>query len=124
MTASDFQVGNGPENTRDQDLSTRWSARGDGQWIQYDLDSPRKVNDVRIAWYRGNVRQTRFDLEVSLDDAAWTKVFSGSSSGSTLELERYEVESMSARYFRIVGHGNTENNWNSVTEVEIHGCQN
>src|SRR5438034_8217740 len=29
--------GNIPQNTLDNNLATRWSASGDGQWIRYDL---------------------------------------------------------------------------------------
>jgi len=120
VTASDFEDPNVPENTLDQDLSTRWSAEGNGQWIKYNLGAPQMVNEVHIAWHRGDKRQTDFDLEVSLDAANWTEVFSGSSGGSTLGLERYGFDDVRARYVRIVGHGNTENDWNSITEVEIH----
>ena len=36
------------------------------------------------------------------------------------ELEPYAFADVTARYVRIVGHGNTANAWNSLTEVEIH----
>ena len=36
VTAS-LDDGNIAENTLDSDLSSRWSARGVGQWIEYDL---------------------------------------------------------------------------------------
>ena len=121
VRASAFQGANVPQNTLDQDLGTRWSAEGDGQWIEYDLDSTQTVNAVRIAWYRGDERQADFDLEVSLDASTWTEVFSGSSSGTTLGLEGYDFDDVSARYVRIVGHGNTQNEWTSITEVEIIG---
>src|SRR5262245_8729049 len=45
--------GNVPANTIDGSLSTRWSASGDGQWIQFDLGASRPVGSVAIAWYQG-----------------------------------------------------------------------
>ncbi|MFD8381200.1 discoidin domain-containing protein [Streptomyces sp. NPDC059679] len=41
--------GNVPANTLDKDLSTRWSAEGDGVWIRYDLGSAQAIGSVSIA---------------------------------------------------------------------------
>jgi hypothetical protein len=121
VTASTWQEPNVPANTRDANLSTRWAASGDGQWLRYDLGTPRQVSQVAIAWYQGDRRQSAFTLEVSTNGTQWTTVYSDNSSGTTLELEPYSVTPMTAQYVRIVGHGNTANLWNSVTEVEIWG---
>src|SRR5438445_283749 len=113
--------GNVPQNTRDNNLATRWSAQGDGQWIRYDLGAVAAMDQVDIAWYLGDTRITYFDIQVSLDTVTWTMVFSGQSSGQTLQLESYAFPTASGRYVRIVGHGNSQSTWNSVTEVAILG---
>src|SRR5438445_340974 len=113
--------GNLPQNTLDKNLATRWSAPGDGQWIRFDLGALATVDHVDIAWYLGNTRIAYFDIQVSLDTVTWTKVFSGQSSGQTLQLERYAFPTTTSRYVRIVGHGNSSSTWNSVTEVAILG---
>lgn len=113
--------GNLPVNTVDGQLGTRWSAQGDGQWIQYDLQAPRMVGHVKIAWHNGSSRKAAFDLQVSTDGKAFTTVFGGQSSGSSSALETYDFTDVSARYVRVVGHGNSANAWNSITETEIHG---
>src|SRR6266550_5642905 len=113
--------GNLPENTLDNDLATRWSAQGDGQWIQYDLGALAAIDHLDIAWYLGDTRASSFDIQVSLDTVTWTQVFSGQSSGQTLQLERYAFSTTSGRYLRIVGHGNNTSTWNSITEVAILG---
>src|SRR5213592_3119340 len=79
--------GNVPQNTLDNNLATRWSASGDGQWIQYDLGALATISSVGIAWYAGDTRISYFDIQVSLDTVTWTKVFSGQTSGQTLQLE-------------------------------------
>jgi hypothetical protein len=124
VTASSVQSPNVATNTRDSDMSTRWSAEGDGQWIAYDLGTPRTVSQVAIAWYQGNQRQASFAIEVSSNGANWTEVHSGNSRGRTLSLEPYDFTAVSARYVRILGYGNTVNSWNSITEVEISGAGN
>src|SRR5438309_8198509 len=113
--------GNLPENTLDNNLATRWSASGDGQWIQYALGALAAIDHVDIAWYLGDTRIASFDIQVSLDTVTWTQVFSGQSSGQTLQLESYAFPTTSGRYVRIVGHGNSTSAWNSITEVAILG---
>jgi len=44
---------------------------------------------------------------VSPDTVTWTQVFSGRSSGQTVQLESYAFSTTSGRYVRIVGHGNS-----------------
>jgi hypothetical protein len=115
--------GNIPENTLDGDLGTRWSADGQGQWIRYDLGSVQNIEEVRIAFYIGNQRTSTFDIQVSQNDTDWTTVLSTTSGGDTLQLQHFSFSSAPARYVRYLGYGNSQNNWNSLTEVEIWGQQ-
>ena len=112
--------GNVPENTLDGSLSTRWSASGDGQWIRYDLGASATVGSVKIAWYQGSQRSSSFEIQTSDNASTWATVFSGASSGGTTGLETYDVADSLRRYVRIVGHGNSQNLWNSITEVELY----
>jgi hypothetical protein len=111
--------GNAPGNTVDNDLATRWSANGDGQWIQYDLGTARTVSRVKVAVYNGNSRRNRFDLQLSTCCGTWATVFSGESSGTTTAEVAYDFTAQDARYVRYLGHGNSVNAFNSVTEVSV-----
>src|SRR5438445_13150856 len=107
--------GNLPENTLDNNLATRWSASGDGQWIQYDLGAIAAIDHLDIAWYLGDTRTASFDIQVSLDTVTWTQVFSGQSSGQTLQLESYAFPTTSCSDVRISGHGSSNNYTSSLT---------
>jgi hypothetical protein len=125
VVASAYQDPNVPQNTRDGNLATRWSANGDGQWIRYDLGSTLTIGSITIAWYLGTSWQSAFELQVSLDGATWSPVYTGRSSGQTLQPERYDFPAVPARYVRIVGHGQWNGTtlsswWNSITEVAIY----
>jgi hypothetical protein len=112
--------GNVPGNSVDNALATRWSANGDGQWIRYDLGSSQTVTHVRIAFYTGNTRTTRFDLQLSNDGSSWTNVLTNVSSGGTTTQEQtFDFTDQAARYVRYFGHGNSTNLWNSLSEVSI-----
>ena len=113
--------GNVPANTRDGNFGTRWSAEGDPEWIQFDLGGSRSLHFVWIAWYQGDQRQARFDVQVSATGTSWTTVHSGLSSGNTTAFETVNFTDTTGRYVRVVGHGNTDNDWNSITEVKIFG---
>ena len=114
--------GNLPANTVDGSLATRWSANGDGVWIQLDLGATRNVAFVQLATYNGNLRRSRFDLQYSTGGGVWSDLLVGrETSGTTTELETFDFADVGARWIRFVGHGNSVNLWNSYTEIEIWG---
>ncbi|MDT0342860.1 discoidin domain-containing protein [Streptomyces litchfieldiae] len=120
-TASDHD-GNVPANAIDGDLATRWSAEGDGVWLRLDLGSARPVGSLAVAWHRGDARVTTFDVQLSADGSVWTTALAGRrSSGATAGFESYDFAHGSARYVRLVGHGNTANDWTSVSEITVRG---
>jgi poly(beta-D-mannuronate) lyase len=126
VTASTYDVANNavPANAVDGDLSTRWAGQGDGAFITFDLGGTQNVQLIKIAWYQGNTRTTTFDvLAGGSSSGPWTTLINrGVSSGTTTNVETYDFADTSARYIRIVGHGNSSGNgWNSISEVELWG---
>lgn len=116
--------GHGPENTIDGNLSesSRWSTQGNGEWIQYDLGAVYEVTSLKIAFYLGDQRSTRFDVQVSLDGSSWTTAATDmQSSGSTTGLEEFDITDSQARYVRLMCYGNTASDWNSIIETEVYG---
>lgn len=113
--------GNVPENAIDGDLGTRWSGYGEEAWIRFDLGSSTLVDRIDIAFYRGDLREQDFMIETSTDGSDWEEVFEDESSGETNELQSFDLDNSTARYVRFVGDGNSENDWNSITEVVIYG---
>lgn len=111
--------GHVPANVLDGDLTTRWSAQGDGQWLQVDLGSQRTVSKVSVAGHLGDQRAARFDLQASRDGLTWSTLARELSSASTTRPETYDVPDTAARYVRYVGHGATGTTWNSVTELAV-----
>ncbi|MCP4049732.1 MAG: discoidin domain-containing protein [bacterium] len=121
VKASSYQEPNAPENTTDSNLDTRWSAEGDGEWIQFNLGGTKKVKNISIAFYNGDQRISTFDVVVS--ENPWFSDYNiilnnQQSSGNSIQLEHFNLN-VNARYIRIVGHGNSVNKWNSYTEISI-----
>jgi len=111
--------GNIASNTLDTNLATRWSALGDGQWIAYELGAENhQIDSLSLAFFKGDQRTANFQVQVSNDTQTWTTVWSGDQPSSTLELQTIALDTQ-GRYLRILGFGNSQNGWNSITEVEI-----
>lgn len=122
IVSSNGDDGNVAENTIDGKLDTRWSSNGLGKYITYDLKETKKIDEIRIAWYKGDQRKAYF--QVAVGDSKYTlntilnKKQEG-SSGTTEGFESYELPDTDARYLRIRGFGNSESEWNSISEVQI-----
>ncbi len=113
--------GNVAANALDGSLATRWSASGDGQWIRFDLGAARTVAFVKLAWYKGDTRSAIFDVQLAdAPGGPWRTALAGArSSAGTLALETHDFPDGAGRHLRILGHGNTQNPWNSLTEAEV-----
>ena len=117
--------GNVPANTIDGSLSTRWSSLGaTGKYITYDLGSTQEISGVKIAFYKGNQRKAYFKIRVGNSTSTLSTVFDAKaegSSGTTSNFETFTFPKVNARYVRISCFGNSDNNWNSITETQILG---
>lgn len=111
----------GDYTTLDNTLSTYWALVTDGAWIQYDFGAIKNINQVLIAFASGDKRTANFEIMTSTDKTNWTKVYSGVSSGTTLQPQTFPFTPVNARYLRVVGHGNSASGWNSFTEIGVNG---
>lgn len=108
------------QTVMDGNLSTYWDSKDDNEWIQFSLCAEQNLKGIKIAFKRGNMRVTYFDVEVSLDGIEWQKVISnGESNGLQTPLELFSFSEVGAKYVRIVGQGNSDNVQNHYTEVEL-----
>ena len=110
------------EKTLDNNMDTRWAAQGTNSWISYDLGAVKNISYLNISFYRGDQRYQDFSVEVSNDNANWIPVYEGTSNGNTSLPQKFDFDDVAARYIRIIGKGNTQNDWNSITETEIYGA--
>lgn len=113
--------GNLGENVMDGNFETRWSAAGDGQFLWYDLGTPKKIESMLVAYYSGDKRKGYFDIQVSDDGENWRTVKECVSSGATNKEEVYDLGGIETRFIRFYGHGTSASGggWNSVTEIGI-----
>lgn len=121
VKASGSQSAHPPKNTIGNNLDSRWSNFGLGSWIQADLGAQKVICNVDIAFYKGNERHYNFVVSVSSEGTNFTDIFTGRSSGRTLSLEKYDFPDVIAKYIKITVNGNTQNNYASITDIDIYG---
>lgn len=115
------QMENGAENVMDGDSKSYWACDTKGGYITFELPEPVMYSGVSMAFIAGDKRKAYFDIEVSEDGNNWTPVYQeAETSGTTLELEKYEFTPIKGRFIRIIGYGNSISQWFSLAEVEIH----
>jgi hypothetical protein len=113
--------GNEPSNVGDGNLETRWSAEGT-EWLAIDLGGAFTVRGIGVAAMRGDARQSSFKVLVSPDGANFTEVGAFKTSGQSLNIEFFGFKPQTGvRWVRVLGSGNSDNGWNSYTEVEVYG---
>lgn len=123
--ASNSQEGNLPLNIFDGNTETRWSAQGDGESVTVELDSISAISFVKLYFYQGETRTAYFDIQGSDDNETWDNILSSNSCGFSSGYQVFNVSetfsSSDYQYLRLVGHGNSANDWNSYSEIEIYG---
>ncbi len=99
---------------------TRPKGPARGQWLLLDLGDKHNIASAKIAWIYGDRRQYAFEVQTSTDKKNWTQVFEGKSSGKTADMRLFPLEQSAARYVRITGFGNNENDWTNIAELTLH----
>ncbi|MCB5228191.1 polysaccharide lyase family 7 protein [Alishewanella sp. 16-MA] len=103
---------------------SRWSNDGRNAALILDLGSVKTLGALTIKWFEGNKRIARFSVETSSDNTSWTTVLTqADSSGRHSGFELVKIEPTSARYIKLIGLGNNENQNNAIVEVQAHYCQ-
>ncbi len=108
---------NFPAKAFDGDLSTRYAAQNFD--ATFDLGSVCQLDSVDLAFWFNEIRRQKYSLSVSADGINYVDVFNGTSAlGNTYET--VNVNSY-ARYIRVRGFGNSDNDWTSLLEIIPYG---
>lgn len=104
----------------DMNFETRWTSSGKSEWFTLDLGGLYDLDYLLMSFYSGDKRSTIFEIEVSADGENWREAWAGQSSGETAELEQFMLENADGvRHIRVNCHGNTSNDYNSITETIV-----
>ena len=119
---SDDGAGNTIEGIFDGNFTSRWAFQGEGDsaWGIFDLGTVYSLDKIMLAFYSGNKRVYSFAIEVSEDGVNYQRVLDqAKSSGTSTELESFDLGGVNARYVKYIGAGNSVNAWNNITELVL-----
>ena len=109
----------------DGDLSTSWGTKGrDGTETGiFDLGRLYKLDEIMIAFHKGNEIVWEFGVMISKDGVTYVPVIQKqASSGSTTALESFDLNDVEARYVKMLGYGNKNGSeWNTLKEIILLG---
>lgn len=112
-----------PTNVIDGDTSfaSRWAASGSPVNLTIQLEEISAVSEVGIAWGRGDSRSYNFEIYARADTSgSWTRVFNDASSGSSADIEFFDITDIDAQQIRIKTSENSAGtDWTDITEVSF-----
>ncbi|MDB3935732.1 polysaccharide lyase family 7 protein [Granulosicoccus sp.] len=107
------------------EFGSRWAAtfEGGSANLFVDLGQVRRIDDIGIAFGRGNRRSYNFEIRArSRTSGEWTRVFRGESGGRTEDIEQFNVDDVDARQVRVKVFSNSEGtDYADITEFEVYG---
>jgi hypothetical protein len=111
-------------------IETRFSVESPGIGIPkfvllIDLGGVQEIHDLGMSYYKGTERKYFLEAQVSDDPNNFNYTQQIESSGATNELEWHPMglKPINGRFIRILGKGNSENEWNAYTTLKVRGKQ-
>ncbi len=119
VTCSSYQnSGYIPIRGVDDNMSTMWNARGEGEWLKVELKETVKMGAIGISFDSGNKYKYNFSAMVSADGSAWKKVYEGLSYLSMTCF--YSFEPTDVKYIQITMNGSTLNLNNGIRNIDFY----
>ena len=128
IEASDYKIPDYPSNVEDKNLATKWSVKGDNQWLIITLAKLFKINYLEAAFLQGQEYKSFFDIYASIDKLNWDPLLINAAScdfSGNLQVFDIPVSNTNTEYayVKLVGHGNELDSWNNFSEFKIFGIQ-
>jgi hypothetical protein len=99
-----------------------WSNKRRGSWIFLDLDSIKKIQGIKIAWYRGDLVGYNCKISLSNDCIKFTEIRTDCSGGCSSSIQQVLFkEEHRARYMMITVDENNSSDMAGIKQVEILG---
>ncbi len=126
VEASSYQGSNYPYNILDGNLATMWAVNGDNQWLILELKDMFNVQHVKLAFHTGQKKESYFDILGSNDKENWEPILIKSNSCAfSGDMQVFDFPPSKTgkefKYIKLVGHCNSEDTWNYISECRILG---
>jgi hypothetical protein len=128
IEASSYQSPDFPKNISDGNTATQWSATGDNQWLLIQLAEPFKISHIEISFLPQQRYSSYFDIYASKDNLVWEPILTNATSCNftgnmqVFDFPLLKIYTLYA-YIKAVGHGNTSDKMNVISEFKIFGLR-
>jgi hypothetical protein len=112
VVASSQDLGKEAPKAVDSDFATRWSADGNGEWIDFTFDKTYPITKVGLTGYHYD---KTYYFEIN------GKQFENPANRPTNTLIEYDLSDLNIQSdkVRIIGHGNSGSSYNSYREIHF-----
>jgi len=126
FTESGNDGSNAMENIFDGNINSKWAVKkASDSEMGYgiiDLGSVKTLDGIHIACQAHPTRIYTYEFYVSEDGVNYTlAVDKTSTKNYDGKFEAHKLNGIKAQYVKYVGYGNSENDWNNVSEIVITG---
>ena len=113
VIASAQESGKEASKAADGDFATRWSANGNGQWIEFTFNGVNPITKVGLTGYQYD-KAYMFEIN--------GKQFVNQANRPPGTLIEYDLSDLNiqSNKVRIIGHGNSESGYNSYREIQFY----
>jgi Concanavalin A-like lectin/glucanases superfamily/Calcineurin-like phosphoesterase/F5/8 type C domain len=113
VVASAQESGKEASKAADGDFATRWSANGNGQWIEFTFNNVYPITKVGLTGYHYD-KAYMFEIN--------GKQFVNQANRPPGTLIEYDLSDLNiqSNKVRITGHGNSESDYNSYREIQFY----
>lgn len=108
----------------DKNLETFWTAKEKNVSIDFQLESNVTPKEIEIAWEKGNELKYKFEVQLSCGGGQFISMFKGESSGKSLEIEKYPINTCTASILRIIFFGNDKDDVTRISEILLKELKN
>lgn len=118
--SSTLEEWNPKESMFDNNFLTRWTSNNaKGEYAIFDLGEQTQVDAVAAAFWQGNTRNYKYEIQLSVDGNTWTSVRSGASAGETEGFELFDFTGGNYRFVKFIGNGNQVNLITNILEFRV-----
>ncbi|MCG7418034.1 DNRLRE domain-containing protein [Microbacterium sp. ACRRU] len=112
-------VSGSPSATFDGNPETIWSTSGD-QSITWTLSAAKPVKSAKINWVANSRKNTKFEVQTSVDGGSWTTQYDGAYAGGSGWQTVVLSAAPSGKYVRLVVHGDPGDPTTTIRDVEFY----
>ena len=114
------------ENAIDNDITTSWASGKRGAYLILYFGKPVDITKIKIRWIKRKKQKNRsfiFSINVLKNKINWRNIIDRKKTIINNSSEYYNFAIKDIQYLKLITHGNNENSWTHISEIEVYGLK-